>query len=165
MVCLVCQRSRQKRPNCPQQLIDVYRLRDICSASTVQSLGFVSRRCKRGYCDDRNGFGLTVLFEQAGHVESVDSRQSDIHEDQIRLFIVSEVDRFQPPLKFSIRCTRGHSKNRSTRHTETVVLHDKDSFTACTVLALWSFRPLVRPAHGHPRKVCAENSTKMLIPA
>ena len=96
VVCLLSQTSQQERPDCPQQLVDLYRLCDIGCASTLQSRGFVSRRRKRGYRNDRNGLGPIVLFEHAGHVEPADVRQSYIHQDQIRLFIASKVDRFEP---------------------------------------------------------------------
>src|SRR5215472_11191885 len=117
LLCLVWQGSRQERPDCPQQLVDVYRLRDIGGASTLQSLGFVSRRRKRGYRNDRNGLGLIVLFEKAGHVEAADSRQSDIHQDQIRLFIASEVDRFEPLGSFQYSVPVGTQKVAQQRHT------------------------------------------------
>jgi hypothetical protein len=93
---LLGKRGRQVRLDCSQQLVNVYWLRDIRSASALQSLDFVPRRRKSSYGNDRNGFGLLVPFEQAGHVEAADSTQSYIHQDQIRLFIASEIDRVQP---------------------------------------------------------------------
>jgi hypothetical protein len=126
---LARRRGRQERLDCSQQLVNVYRLRDIGSASTLQSLGFVSWRRKRGHCDDRNGLGLIVLFEQAGHLEPADRRQSYIHQDQIRLFIASEVDRFQPLGSFQYSVPVGIQKVAQQRHTQPVVLDDQDSLT------------------------------------
>src|SRR5207244_5516679 len=83
-----------------QQVAEGYRFSDIGIASALQPFLFILWRCKSGYGNDRDGFGLLILFKQTGHFEPADVGQSDIHQDQIRLLIASDVDRLPTSRSF-----------------------------------------------------------------
>src|SRR5438132_1015389 len=68
-------RGRQERLDCSQQIADVYWLGDIGSASTLQSVRFVSRRYAGGHGNDWNVLGLIVLLEQKSSIEPTDVGQ------------------------------------------------------------------------------------------
>jgi hypothetical protein len=77
-----CGRNRrQERPDRSQQVSECYRFRDIGIASALQAFLFILWRCKSGYGNDRDGFGLLIMLKQTRHFEPTDVRQSNIHQD------------------------------------------------------------------------------------
>jgi hypothetical protein len=88
-------KGRQERLDCSQQVVQGYRFSDIGIASALQAFPLILGRCKGRYGNDRNGLALIILLKQTGRVEPGDVRQSNIHQDQIRLLIASDVDRLQ----------------------------------------------------------------------
>jgi hypothetical protein len=77
-------------------MADVYWLRDVGVASTLQSVRFILWRSEGGHGNDWDAFGLIVLLEQKGSVESGDVRQLNIHQDQISCSLRARLIPSQP---------------------------------------------------------------------
>src|ERR1700719_4574376 len=85
----------QERFDCPQKISEGYRFGDVGVTSALQAFPLILGAGERGYRNDWNGLGPLILFKQTGHFEPADVRQSNIHQDQIWLFLTGEVERLK----------------------------------------------------------------------
>src|SRR5262245_37092857 len=105
---------RQQRLNFLQQPRELYRLGvEVVAAGGKRLLAFADHRV-RGERDDRNAPRLRRAFQSPGRLPSIHDRETQIHEDQIRMLRIGECDAL---------CAIGCGQDRVTEASETLFDH------------------------------------------
>src|SRR5688572_15064375 len=109
-----------------QELDDGDRLGDISLATAFANLLLVAlhRECRDS--NDGNGFEIVVFLDPLGDFQAADFRQLDVHQDQVRLVLTRELQRFHAVLGLQDVVAMRLDQVVEELHVQLVVLDDQD---------------------------------------
>src|SRR5579864_9372484 len=124
-----------------QEIGDRDRLGDIGLAAAFADLLLIPLHGEGSDGDDRDRAEIVILLDPFRHLEAGDLGQLNVHEDEVRMMLAGELQRFHAVLGLQRRIAMGFEQIMEKLHVEIVVLDDQ--------------HPLARPL-GHGTSLCPE---------
>src|SRR5215469_326787 len=119
--------SVQEAGNSLEEIGDRDRLGDVRLAPAFADLLFVALHREGGHCDHRNGAQLFVFLDPFGDLEAGHLGQLDIHQNQIRMMLARQLQRFHAVFGLQNIVAVRFQQIVEELHVEVVVFDDEDS--------------------------------------
>src|SRR5262252_5298058 len=143
--------SREKALDGSQETRYRYWFSNICFATALSDLLFVSFHRKSSYRDDRDCAQIFVLLDPLGDLETRYFGKLDIHQDKVGTMLTRKFESFDPVFALQRTIAMGYQKIIEELHIEIVVLNDQHLLPERSIGA--RFRCGILEPHAHrPRK-------------
>src|SRR5690348_13757073 len=143
--------SIEETGNRLEEIGDRDRLGDVGFASTFADLLLVAFHGESGHRDHRDGAQLFVFFDPFGHLEAGHLGQLDIHQNQIRMMLARQLQRFHAVLSLQNIVAVRFQQIVEELHVEVVVFDDEDPLARHVNVPVPVCCTLESPAGPYPK--------------